>query len=130
MANYSIQTPFVIGVLESKGENTFGQDQDNVILAPFTTVQKRILEITYINSIVVSAINEESATKAVEEVTQILQKVHNSDGTNNPFRIMSMEELLTTVSSTTDLLTTLLVAVACISLLIGGIGIMNIIMFR
>lgn len=120
-------TPFlVIGVLESKGENTFGQDQDNVILAPFTTVQKRILAITYINSIVVSAINEESATKAVEEVTQILQKVHNSDGTNNPFRIMSMEELLTTVSSTTDLLTTLLVAVACISLLIGGIGIMNI----
>ena len=120
-------TPFlVIGVLESKGENTFGQDQDNVILAPFTTVQKRILAITYINSIVVSAINEESATKAVDEVTQILEKVHNSDGTNDPFRIMSMEELLTTVSSTTDILTTLLVAVACISLLIGGIGIMNI----
>ncbi len=120
-------TPFlVIGVLESKGENTFGQDQDNVILAPFSTVQKRILAITYINSIVVSAINEESATKAVEEVTQILEKVHNSDETNNPFRIMSMEELLTTVSSTTDILTTLLVAVACISLLIGGIGIMNI----
>ncbi len=120
-------TPFqVIGVLESKGENTWGQDQDNVILAPFTTVQKRIMAITYVNSIVASAQDESVAQQAVEEVTQILQRVHKSDGTNNPFRIMSMEELLTTASSTTDILTTLLVVIAGISLLIGGIGIMNI----
>lgn len=119
--------PFqVIGVLESKGENTYGQDQDNLILAPFTTVQKRILAINYVNSIVASAASEEVAEQAVTEVTEILQKVHKSDGTNNPFRIMSMEELLTTASSTTDILTTLLVVIAGISLLIGGIGIMNI----
>lgn len=120
-------TPFqVIGVLESKGENTFGQDQDNVILAPFTTVQKRIMAITYINSIVVSAKSEETAEQAVDEITAILQKLHKSDGTNDPFSVMSMEELLTTVSSTTNILTTLLVVIAGISLLIGGIGIMNI----
>lgn len=120
-------TPFqIIGVLESKGENTYGQDQDNLILAPFTTVQKRILSITYVNSIVASATDETVADQAVEEVTTILRKVHQSEGKADPFRIMSMEELLSTASSTTDILTKLLVAVACISLLIGGIGIMNI----
>lgn len=120
-------TPFqIIGVLESKGENTYGQDQDNLILAPFTTVQKRILSITYVNSIVASATDETVANQAVEEVTTILRKVHQSEGKADPFRIMSMEELLSTASSTTDILTKLLVAVACISLLIGGIGIMNI----
>ncbi|MCQ2959386.1 MAG: ABC transporter permease [Bacteroidales bacterium] len=120
-------TPFqIIGVLESKGENTFGQDQDNVILAPFSTVQKRLLSINYVNSIVASAKDESVAEQAVDEVTEILQKVHKSNGENDPFRIMSMEELLTTASSTTDILTTLLVAIAGISLLIGGIGIMNI----
>lgn len=120
-------TPFqIIGVLETKGENTYGQDQDNLILAPFTTVQKRILSITYVNSIVASATDETVADQAVEEVTTILRKVHQSEGKADPFRIMSMEELLSTASSTTDILTKLLVAVACISLLIGGIGIMNI----
>ena len=120
-------TPFqVIGVLESKGENTWGQDQDNVILAPFTTVQKRIMAITYVNSIVASAKSESVAQQAVDEVTEILRRVHKSDGTNDPFRIMSMEELLSTANSTTSILTTLLVAIAGISLLIGGIGIMNI----
>lgn len=116
----------VIGILESKGENTWGQDQDNVILAPFSMVQKRILAITYINSIVASASSEDIAEQAVEEIRSILQKVHKSDGTNDPFQIMSMEELLSTANSTTDILTTLLVAIAGISLLIGGIGIMNI----
>lgn len=120
-------TPFqVIGILEPKGENTWGQDQDNVILAPFTTVQKRIMAITYLNSIVASAQNESVAEQAVEEVTELLRKVHKSDGTRDPFRIMSMEELLSTANSTTSILTTLLVAIAGISLLIGGIGIMNI----
>jgi len=120
-------TPFqIIGVLESKGENTFGQDQDNVILVPFTTVQKRILSITYVNSIVASAKSEEAANQAVEEVSVALRKLHKSDEGSEPFSVMSMEELLTTVSSTTDILTALLVAIAGISLLIGGIGIMNI----
>lgn len=120
-------TPFqVIGVLESKGENTYGQDQDNVILAPFSTIQKRILSIAYVNSIVASANDETVADKAVEEVTTILRKVHQSEGKADPFRIMSMEELLSTASSTTDILTKLLVVIAGISLLIGGIGIMNI----
>ena len=120
--------PFkVIGVLEPKGENTFGQDQDDIILAPYTAVQKRILAIDYLQSIVASAVNEEQAPDAVEEVSAILRENHQI---NNPqeddFNVFSMEELITALSSTSEILTVLLVAIAGISLLIGGIGIMNI----
>lgn len=120
--------PFqVIGVLTSKGQNTFGQDQDDVVLAPYTAVQKRILAINHLQSIVASAVNEESAPQAVEEVNKILRKQHKlSDFEENDFNVSSMEELITTFSSTSELLTVLLVAIASIALLIGGIGIMNI----
>ena len=120
--------PFtIIGVLGEKGENTFGQDQDDVILAPYTAVQKRILAIDHLQSIVASSISEEDAPEAVEEVSAILRKSHNlSSNEEDDFHVMSMEELISTFSSTSEMLTVLLVAIASISLLIGGIGIMNI----
>ncbi|MBS9461930.1 ABC transporter permease [Flagellimonas sp. 389] len=120
--------PFkVIGVLEEKGENTFGQDQDDVVLAPYTTVQKRILAIDYLQSITASAISEEQSEEAVEEVTELMNKSHEiQKGATADFEIRSMEELISTFSSTGEMLTILLVAIASISLLIGGIGIMNI----
>ncbi|SDW91469.1 putative ABC transport system permease protein [Lutibacter oricola] len=120
--------PFkVIGVLEEKGENTFGQDQDDVVIAPYTTVQKRILAIDYLNQIVASAISEDDAPEAVIQVTEILRSQHKLlDTEDDDFTVRSMEELISTFSSTSEMLTVLLVAVAGISLLIGGIGIMNI----
>ncbi|MBD3661954.1 MAG: ABC transporter permease [Arenibacter algicola] len=120
--------PFkVIGVLEEKGENTFGQDQDDVVIAPYTTVQKRILAIDYLNQIMASAISEDDAPDAVAEVTQILRSQHKlTDNEDDDFSVRSMEELISTFSSTSEMLTILLVAVASISLLVGGIGIMNI----
>ena len=120
--------PFkVIGVLEVKGENTFGQDQDDVVIAPYTTVQKRILAIDYINQIMASAISEDDAPNAVTEVSEIMRIQHQISNPNkDDFSVQSMEELISTFSSTSEMLTLLLVAVASISLLIGGIGIMNI----
>ncbi|MUU77160.1 ABC transporter permease [Winogradskyella endarachnes] len=120
--------PFkVIGVLEEKGENTFGQDQDDIVIAPFTTVQKRILAIDYLNQIMASAVSEDDAPEAVEIITEILREQHKlQDFEDDDFTVRSMEELISTFSSTSEMLTILLVAVAGISLLIGGIGIMNI----
>ncbi|WP_318345134.1 ABC transporter permease [Flagellimonas baculiformis] len=120
--------PFkIIGVLSEKGESNFGQDQDDVILAPYTTVQKRILAIDYIQSIVASAISEEDAQGAVDEISTILRRQHDiGSNENDDFNVFSMDELISTFSSTSEMLTILLVAIASISLLIGGIGIMNI----
>ena len=120
--------PFkIIGVLEEKGESTFGQDQDDLVLAPFTTVQKRILAIDYIQSIVGASKSEDDAPAAVEQITEVMRKQHNiSNYMPDDFNVFSMEELISTFSSTSEMLTILLVAIASISLLIGGIGIMNI----
>ena len=120
--------PFkIIGVLEEKGESTFGQDQDDVVLAPYTTVQKRILAIDYIQSVVGAAISEDDAPAAVQQVTEIMRKQHKiSNFMDDDFNVFSMDELISTFSSTSEMLTLLLVAIASISLLIGGIGIMNI----
>lgn len=120
--------PFkIIGVLTEKGENTFGQDQDDIIIAPYTTIQKRILAQDYLQSIVASAINEDSAEEAVNEVTAILENTHQIPQTQeNDFNVFSQQELINTFSSTSEMLTVLLVAIASISLLVGGIGIMNI----
>lgn len=120
--------PFkVIGVLEKKGESTFGQDQDDVILSPYTTVQKRILAQDYLGSVVASSVSEEQSQQAVDEVTQILRERHKiKEGQDDDFNVFSMEEMISTFSSTSEMLTILLVAIASISLLVGGIGIMNI----
>jgi len=120
--------PFkIIGVLEEKGENTFGQDQDDVVIAPYTTVQKRILAVDHLESIIASAKSEDDAPEAVTQVSEILRKQHKlTENEEDDFHVRSMEELISTFSSTSEMLTILLVAVASISLLIGGIGIMNI----
>lgn len=120
--------PFkVIGVLAEKGENAFGQDQDDIIIAPFSTVQKRILAITWIQNIYASAINENSTDNAVEEISDILRAEHKlKKGDPDDFSVRTQAELINTFSSTSQLLTVLLTAIAGISLVVGGIGIMNI----
>jgi putative ABC transport system permease protein len=120
--------PFqIIGVLEDKGESGMGQDQDDLILAPYTTVQRRLAAIDYINGIYASAITEEKSAQAIEEVTEILRRTHKlKESEEVDFRVMSQSELMETVSTITDIMTYLLGAIAGISLLVGGIGIMNI----
>ncbi len=120
--------PFkVIGVLEEKGENTFGQDQDDIIIVPYTTVQKRIMAITWVQSIFTSAVSEEASSKAVDEISEALRKSHKLKSTeDDDFEVRSQAELINTFSSITNMLTILLAAIASISLFVGGIGIMNI----
>ena len=120
--------PFrIIGILKSKGYNNWGMDQDNVIIAPYTTVMKRISAQTYYNSIVVSAISEELSEKATEELTEILRRNHKiKEDAENDFTIRSQQEMMETMSSTMDTITVILVVAAAFSLLVAGIGIMNI----
>ncbi|MDE5707522.1 MAG: ABC transporter permease, partial [Alistipes sp.] len=117
----------IIGVLESKGYNSMGMDQDNLILAPYTTVQKRMLAITPLQSINCSALSESHTDQAIDEISAILRANHKlREGDEDDFTIRSQQELATMMTSTTDMMTLLLAAVAGISLLVGGIGIMNI----
>ena len=126
--------PFrVVGVLKKKGYNSMGMDQDNLVLAPYTTVMKRILAQTYLGGISCSAITEGVTAKATEEITSILRRNHKlkdgteeTEGDDDDFNIRSQEELSSMMNSTTDMLTILLGCVAGISLIVGGIGIMNI----
>ena len=120
--------PFkVIGILESKGYNSMGQDQDDVVLAPYTTVMKRLLAQTYLNGVFASAITEDMTEDAVNEITTILRREHKLKATDNDdFTIRTQQELSSMMNTTTDLMTTLLACIAGISLLVGGIGIMNI----
>ncbi len=120
--------PFrIIGVLKAKGYNSMGQDQDAVVLAPYTTIMKRLLAVTYLQSIYSSALTEELTEEAVDEMTAILRQNHKLKDTDaDDFTIRSQQELSETLSSTTDMMTTLLACIAGISLVVGGIGIMNI----
>lgn len=120
--------PFkIIGVLSEKGQSTFGQDQDDLMIAPYTTVQKRILAITHVQSILASAVNEAASPMAISEVDALLRERHKiKDGQEVDFNVRSQEELVKTFSSISNMLTILLGAIASISLLVGGIGIMNI----
>ena len=117
----------VIGVLKSKGYNSWGMDQDNVIIAPYTTVMTRIAAQTWFSSIVCSAITEELSDAAIEELTQMLRDNHKlKDETADDFTIRSQAEMMETMSSTMDTVTLILVVAAAFSLLVAGIGIMNI----
>ena len=126
--------PFrVIGVLKKKGYNSMGMDQDDLALAPYTTVMKRILAQTYLGSIQCSAIMEGVTDKATAQITDILRRNHKlkeatetTEADADDFNIRSQEELASMMNSTTDMLTILLGCVAGISLIVGGIGIMNI----
>ena len=120
--------PFrIVGVLESKGYNSMGMDQDDLILAPYTTIQKKVLAITHLQGITCSALKEEYTDQAIDEISEILRRNHKLKGSDDDdFTIRSQQELSTMLTSTTDMMTVLLAAVAGISLLVGGIGIMNI----
>jgi len=120
--------PFkIIGILKARGTNTFGQDQDDMLLAPYTTVQKRVLASIYFGSIQSSAADETKTKAAANEMEEALRKSHKIK-TNDPddFTVRSQDELVSTFSSISNVLTILLGAIASISLLVGGIGIMNI----
>ena len=117
----------IIGVLKSKGYNSWGMDQDNVMIAPYTTVMKRIAAQTYFSSIVCSAVTEDLSDAAIEELTQILRDNHKLKGeAADDFTIRSQAEMMETMSSTMDTVTLILVVAAGFSLLVAGIGIMNI----
>ena len=117
----------IIGVLESKGQNQMGQDQDDIVIAPYTTVQKRMLAVNYVHMIFASAASEDVAYAAVSDIENILRKEHRiKAGKDNDFEVRTQQQILEIMGSITGILTLLLTAVAAISLLVGGIGIMNI----
>ena len=120
--------PFkIIGVLEDKGENAMGQDQDDLIIAPYTSVQKRILATTFIQSIFASAVSEELNSTAITQISETLRRTHKiKEGDKDDFSVRSQTEMAQMFTSISDIMTALLGAIAGISLLVGGIGIMNI----
>ena len=122
------QVPFrVVGILKSKGYNSMGQDQDDIVLAPYTTVMKRLLAQTYLEGVFASALSEDMTDYATDEITTILRRNHKLQADDeDDFTIRSQQELSSMLNSTTDLMTTLLACIAGISLVVGGIGIMNI----
>lgn len=120
--------PFkIIGTLKEKGDNTFGQDQDDMILAPYTTVMKRLFRQTYLRAIVVSAKSEDLISETSDEITQLLRLSHKlSENEDDDFEIRTQEELISNFGSISEMMLVLLGSIAAISLVVGGIGIMNI----
>lgn len=122
------KVPFrVIGMLKSKGYNSMGMDQDDIVLAPYSTVMKRLLAVQYLEGIFASALTEDMTENAIDEITTILRRTHKLLPTDeDDFTIRSQQELSNMLNTTTDMLTILLACIAGISLIVGGIGIMNI----
>ena len=120
--------PFkIIGITEKKGQNAFGQDQDDMVIAPFSTVQKRMLAITFIQSMLASAVSEPLIPNASAEITDVLKAKHHLGVSEEAdFTIRTQTDIASAATATSGILTILLATIASISLLVGGIGIMNI----
>src|SRR5690606_29139471 len=116
----------VIGHLTSKGQSNFGQDQDDIVVMPLRTLQRRMTGNTDVNSILVSAMDGVSTDKVKADLEALLRERRRlRPGADNDFNIMDMQEVASTMTSTTRVLTGLLGAVAAVSLVVGGVGIMN-----
>ncbi|NCA84488.1 MAG: FtsX-like permease family protein [Clostridia bacterium] len=120
--------PFkIIGTLKEKGNNTFGQDQDDMVLAPYTTVMKRLYRQTHLRAIVISAKSEDLITETSAEITELMRLSHKlNDSEDDDFEIRTQEELISNFGSISEMMLVLLGSISAISLLVGGIGIMNI----
>jgi putative ABC transport system permease protein len=120
--------PFtVIGVLVAKGQNAMGHDQDDIIIMPYTTVQRKLAGITYVNSILVSAVDRAKITLATTQITDLLHQRHKiQPNQDNDFSVRSQLDIATAVNSTSSVMSILLGVIASVSLVVGGIGIMNI----
>jgi putative ABC transport system permease protein len=117
----------VIGVLQSKGQSGTGQDQDDTIIAPYTTVQKKMQGITFINSIMVSAISQEASSTAEAEITDLLrQRHHITNSEDDDFQVRNLSDMAELANNSNQVMTMLLASIACVSLIVGGIGVMNI----
>lgn len=117
----------VIGILKSKGQDNRGQDQDDIVIAPYSTVQKRILAQNHLQMIYASAKSEDVADLATQEIERIIRSQHDlQPDQSNDFEVRTQAEMLEMMSSVTETMTSLLTATAIISLIVGGIGIMNI----
>jgi putative ABC transport system permease protein len=119
--------PFqIIGVLATKGQNAMGQDQDDVVLVPYTTAQNRLSGNVRIGQILASTADQDDIPAAQEEVKSIMRVAHKLEGQDDDFTVRNQAEIAAAASSTTKVMSSLLAAIASISLLVGGIGIMNI----
>ncbi|NCA77338.1 MAG: FtsX-like permease family protein [Alphaproteobacteria bacterium] len=120
--------PFeIFGITVKKGQNAFGQDQDDMVIAPFSTVQKRMMAVTYIQSMLASAVSEPKIPIASQEITEVLKAKHNLGPSEDPdFTIRTQTDIANMATATSKILTILLATIASISLVVGGIGIMNI----
>ena len=117
----------VIGVLKSKGQSGVGQDQDDVVIAPYTTVQKKMLGITFINSIMVSAISQEASSTAQTEIEDLLrQRHHIARSEDDDFQVRNLADMAELANNSNQVMTLLLASIAFVSLIVGGIGVMNI----
>ncbi|MGZ8465166.1 MAG: ABC transporter permease [Candidatus Binatia bacterium] len=120
--------PFrIVGVLASKGQTGQGQDQDDTVMIPYTTMQKRLMRITFVQSIVVRAVSAEKVQEAQEQITLLLRQRHRiAEGREDDFTVRNLSDIAEAAQSTARVMAILLGSVAGISLLVGGIGIMNI----
>jgi putative ABC transport system permease protein len=120
--------PFkVVGILSPKGQSAMGQDQDDTVIIPFSTLQKRIMGVTYVGAILVSANSPQDAEAAQEQVRLLLrQRHHTPPGQDDDFTVRSMSDIAAAAEASSKIMTLLLGSIASVSLIVGGIGIMNI----